>query len=775
MSFCSSVSHGAARAVFLSLQIGLSGASLRAQTDPDQSFSQQPVTGLAVGEDNAAAMLKAARSILFSGNNPRNPQLVVLLDAATGYTRDIASSEELSFEQLVVARAVMEQTVLKHEIFELSSGNGVTGSLTSCITDLYEQIIPRLMNLRHSSTTNAELLRNELFRHYVSVIGTMRGASTGNRERLAELLIRSNDSDDGVPLCQIYCDVDTATLQDRSVSSRFISRHFERLAQSFKEQTTRLANPSRELCGVAGDLLRMHALVKRDLDYASERGELSIAQIDEYRRNVPALFIEPLVPHILQAWILGYRPRFPKIDSTIFDEHAYWKPMAVEQSRFIPNSYTRSVTELLSAWPEDRSILGNALFDQLDRQRESFGPAEVIGFQSVAFLPLVAPDPARKEYIIEALRLGLVDDAAQPYIGETSDRPTQVARILALCLISDHLYFATASNTTYNPELALSLLGELRDDIIPLEPYRSVLTPTQFLILELLRISRGGDIAASTPWLKVYDARTRESVASRARSILDKLIFCLYECQPVDVFQDQGLQRAVPIPTPREWGTGPIQPPAPGREREWIVSRTTMFRLADLLFEDFATRVHEQPNIQVLSSQLTKTADLIRRRGGTLDRDFSERTFRAADRIREMYRKPSEWALGSQPPHVFSNLTNAIRELIQTINIRNQVRGDADLVSSEVAVQYVEAVQRLCIAEFALRELLSERIEDRVAGGPIKRGIGSICEQLGFFERDPHLRDLIVTGDISTAHMELHKYIWELEQELEAITKRIGL
>jgi hypothetical protein len=788
MPYLTDLTLRSSRTVFLGVQFvlgggalssaSLSGGLVRAQTKGELDQSQDQGSQPVLGKQHVDAMQKATKKMLRSGvpgTNLPHGSLEELSTATLAYAKELANAGDLSLEQLRTARSVMEETVLAKDVLACHVELRRSAGLDTGVAVMLEQITDGLVALKKRPESDLGAVRNELLTLYPLILQASSDSTARNQDRLIDLLINSYGVSQEISLCQIYSHLDLVTGHNSALVSRIVARHYDLLASSFKDEVGKLASPYPRNVGMTQELLQIHALVERDLSIAKSQGDLSADQEAEYSRALASNFMEPLVPYVLKAWHLGYQSRAPRMPQSIFDDQIYWNALSVEQIGLSRDGNIRALNSFLAAWSGDREKLGNAVFDQIDEQREAFGAHPFIGFQSIFFLPVIAPNPARKQEIIEDLRLGLVDDAAQIYIGATYDRPAQIARIVTVCLISDYLYCASRENEIYNPELALRLIEQLKDDATPLEPYQAVLTPTQLLIVELLRLSKGGEVAASVPWVAQYDARTRSSVMTRARSAIDGLINSLYACQPSDAFHDPNTQQATTMSTPREWGTAAIYPPAPGREREWIDARTSMFTLADLLVEDCVMRVPPSPSLYLLASHLTSIAEIIHRRGSDRDRNDRLSPCMAVKMLRGMYQEPPEAPKEPKTPPLFFNLAHSIRELQKTVEQGGGRHVHAKDRLPDLGSKYAEIMQRLCIAEFALRRLLTIHINGESAMGPLRRELVSTCEQFGFFERDEHLRKLLVSGNAATLRTDVQSYMLELQHELEDITKQLEL
>ena len=424
-------------------------------------------------------------------------------------------------------------------------------------------------------------------------------------------------------------------------------------------------------------------------------------------------------------------------------------------------------------WKDDRNRLGNIFFDQIDDLLATRGLTEAVGYMALIHLPAMAPDPGRKEFLVDALRAGLLNDDKIGTIGETIDRPTQIARVLGLCLISDHAYFATVANgDKYDSEILIDLAQGIETNSFGPARYADVLTPAQSFFLELMTVSKGIEQANTIDWIKPFDETSKHKLVERARGALKRLALDLYEFQPRGIFQLETFRADQPIGTARSWGTSPMIIPDLSREAQWKQSLASLFSYPDLVLDE---RVRSLPRISDtyhLSNHLTQSVEFLRARGSLYERGDAQMLCKAARRVRDLYSKRGGELESLRERDIFDELGLAIFEFAsgQDKGIGNKEVPDK---YREATDRYVDLVQRVCIVEFVNREVLNANVNDRGALGPIRRDLMSICEPLGFLERDPYLLRSFESPDLDSLLSSLEAYRQELQSEMSELAKEL--
>lgn len=578
---------------------------------------------------------------------------------------------------------------------------------------------------------------------------------------------------DVVPAHQIISDIGQHRHTEHDLLGYAVPKYFDVTDRSFRDhiQSTERMQILSE--GQIYSLLTHHVVAKRGIKAAVQAGHLTDDESQTYRRVIDETYIRGLLPHIA---VCIRAMRF-KTHGGLGDHYGlrdYPGVMAVETNALRSHPITKAIEDLLIAWPGDRSELGALYFDQLDALRETHGEGLLVGCMSVVMLPVVAPAPERKREIVQALRAGLVDDAPQRYIGDTIHRPTQIARILGLCLISDHNYFATDANTRYNPHTAPMLIRALKDDLAPLERYSTVLTPAQQLFVELLRIAKGGEARESIPWVALYDRYTQEIVSIRARTALNELMRDLYSCQPATIFQDTFLSQTAPLATPQMWQCAPFYPPEPSRVDAWRASVRTLFECPDIVSE---YRLQSAPggySVYTLALQLAEAKRRLQERGSIFDRRDKDALCLGARTLAELYREPRSRTQEIAAPTFFEALERSVYQLACDHTGRNDSTAVSRDQLGHLAHRYAEVMQRAALAEFALLERTIALRDSPAALRVAYRDVFTFCDALGFLERDPKLHE-ILSGDKADVEEQLRAYRERLGEELGELVQQLGV
>ena len=93
---------------------------------------------------------------------------------------------------------------------------------------------------------------------------------------------------------------------------------------------------------------------------------------------------------------------------------------------------------------------------------------------------------------------------------------------------------------------------------------------------------------------------------------------------------------------------------------------------------------------------------------------------------------------------------------------------------ADLSHRYVEVVQRACLAEFVLADLLSAERENMSALRVARREVVLMCGTLGFLERDPKLHE-ILQGDVEKTIERLQSYRETLGNDLSALAQQLGV
>jgi hypothetical protein len=779
MSFISAVHRNAVNTILLGAGVALSSELSFGQT-PSETPESNPISAEArfgVRSDSATAMIEATEALLRLEPATQSPvsagqisALQKLLEATDNLAEEIKQDQHGSLDNLANVRVVMERTVLLPGIVQCSLNVDGGQGLSCSVVSLYEALLPKLLEGHTENEATTPAVAYELVRHYSHILMLLGSATSESKETCANLLVRFHGQLSAFPICQICADIATFSRSDQAFFGRFVSNHFDAIASSFRDRLEVVAQSGLFTPDRVDYLLTLHPIISSALQNAPKQEVM----LHEQRKAIlQETFVDKVAPHLITLWRLLRAPLGgPGID--VLGEPAFLNPMSVEKAHIHPDFVTQRVADLLAAWQGDRNALGHLYFDQVDTLRQFYGPHDAVGFMSVFMLPLVAPDPERKAHLIEALRAGLVDDARQAYIGETVDRPTQVARILGLCLISDHSYFATKANTTYDAEVAIAIGRGLKSMQEPLERYSHVVTPSQLFFLELLKVAQGGDSAASVPWVGRYDSPSQERISTRAAQALERLMLDLYECQPPHIFDQAAVDLTYPLGTPKGWGTRPIHPPLPDRVQPWKDSLSLLYEYADVIAEDTLERHPSLCSVYLLSSQLTKAATILRKRGNSNDRRNPLSLCRAVQTIRNLYALPEDDSTRQLNPSLFVDLERAVREASQTAT----TLGGQDLsINARLALarQYIDTLQRMCIAEFAIHDAFSNHVNNGALVGPVRRELTGVWETLGVLDRDPALRRILQAPRLDDILSQLGEHRTALETQLNEATRALGL
>jgi hypothetical protein len=780
MQFSKSTSLESLKHVVLGVSLGLGGGLLNAQEEPEQVAKSD-------GIDVASSVASKGRAVLMATTalvRPRSadqdseqglerPTFRDLAQATGEYAQVILDSPKLSIKDLVDVRKVMEDSILLPIIVHGGLGLDAGHWLEPPLHSLYEAVLSKLEAAEPKSPGDFYEIGRERAHHYSQLVALFRVNSSESKDILGKKLVRYYGDLDNFTIGQIFSDLSHEARNDPEFVSRFMVNNFDGILASAGRRLERFRTSENDHSDPIEYLISLPEAVRLATKRASGFGIINEHRASELEGRAQEALVEQVVPHIIPLWISSYR-QISGYRGDIFEDRAFRNPMALEQTRFQMDYLTQRVGNLLEMWGDDRNKLGNIFFDQIDNLLVTRGLSDVVGYMALVHLPAMAPDPSRKEFLVEALRAGLLSDEMSGIIGETSDRPTQIARVLGLCLISDHAYFATASNDDrYDPEILIDLAQGIDTNSFGPTRYSDVLTPAQMFFLELMVISRGVEHANTIDWIRPFDETSKRKLVDRAQGALKRLALDLYEFQPRGIFQSETFRADQPIGTARSWGTSPMIIPDLSREAEWNASLASLFRYADLVLDE---RVRLYPRISDtynLSNHLTQSVEFLRARGSLYERGDARVLCKAAKRVRDLYSKRGGDRESLRERDIFDELSLAILEFA-----KDQDKSIASKASSyefrDVTDRYIDLAQRVCIVEFVNREALNARVNDTGALGPIRRELMSICEPLSFLEREPYLVRLLESPDVDSLLSSLEAYRKELESEMAELAKELG-
>jgi hypothetical protein len=755
----------------LGVQVALSAVAVLAQ---DQGQREPPTATGPVKENlsdaSAAQMFEGLENMraAASGNAEQLRKSAEQFALATEhYASDIEKEGPLSGQRALEIRSVIERTLLEPGIVEGALQLPEAQALCKSIATLYGVVLPKLIAMRQKSFAEAAIADKELEAHYQRLLRVTCTASSAGKPFITQLLIDHYAHQSIVPMYRVFSAISEILTTEPGLTSQIAVRNFEAISESFSQrfsQFLREGGPEQ-----AKHFLTLHQHLSRGITYARDQGAISAPQYERLDREISTKCIEPLVPQLFTLWLADDWQR-----KSSFSRHCWSllnsSPLSNEAARTRADSSTESVIDLLAAWRGDRHTLGTLYFDCLDRYRAQYGACREVGYASIGVLPLVAPEPQRKGYIVEALRASLVDDGEHELLGETATRPSQVGRVLALCLLSDHLFFATKANTSYDPAAASSLMAWLKGNHVALGSYEGTLTPSQGMFVELLRLARGGESAESVHWITQYDARSREQICDRAQQALTWLMYEVYRCKPLlDPADSSGATTTAVLSIPWEWGAAVARLPGEGRVAEWRESEREFLTLADLVFEE---AVHKQPTGSSefnVSVRINEALDIVRVRGGYQDRRDPDRQCAAVQVIKELYRDPAD---GSSLPSnsYFTTLQQTVVDL-QRAALSSSGEVPLENEIKQRAHTYVETLQRLCIVEFLQQELSLSGVVESAHGGSISRELREVCKQFGFLERDPRISGILAEKTVSLISAQAQDYAQQLAAELSSLVR----
>jgi hypothetical protein len=780
MQFSKSTSLESLRHVLLGVSLGLSGGLLNAQEEPEQvakSDSIDVASGVAIkGSDLLRATTALVRPPSADQEREQGLERPTFRDLAraTGeYAQAISDSSKLSIKDLVDVRKVMEDSILLPIIVHGGLGLEAGHWLEPPLHSLYEAVLSKLEAAEPKSPSDFYEIGRERAHHYAQLIALFRVNSSGSKDILGKKLVRYYGDLDNFTIGQIFSDLSHEARNDPEFVSRFMVNNFDGILASVDKRLERFQTSENDHSDPIEYLITLPEAVRLAIKRASGFGIINEHRARDLEGRAQEALVEQVVPHLIPLWISSYR-QISGYKADIFDDRAFCNPMALEQTRFRMDYLTQRVANLLAMCRDDRNKLGNVFFDQIDNLLVTRGLSDAVGYMALIHLPAMAPDPSRKEFLVDALRAGLLSDDKISIIGETIDRPTQIARVLGLCLISDHSYFATVYNDDrYDPEILIDLVQGIDTNSFGPTRYASVLTPAQMFFFELMVISRGAEHANTIDWIRPFDETSKHKLVDRAQGALKRLALDLYEFQPRGIFQSETFRADQPIGTARSWGTSPLFIPDPNREAEWKRSLVSLFRYADLVLDEHVRVFPRTSDTYHLSNHLTQSVEFLRARGSLYERGDARVLCKAAKRVRDLYSKRGGDRESLRERDIFDELSLAILEFA-----RDQDKGIASKGSPhkfrDAPDRYVDLAQRVCIVEFVNREALNAKVSNTGALGPIRRDLMSICEPLGFLEREPDLVRLLESPDVDSLLSSLEAYRKELGSEMAELAKEFG-
>jgi hypothetical protein len=761
--------------ITLGVQVTLAATALLAQEGPEPKIPA--VTGPArekPPDASAIQMIDAFENM--TASSPIHEDLLRkniehCAEVTRRFVDDIQHEGSLVGGRAREIRNVLECTFLKPAVVEETLRLRSAELLCTSLADVYEVLLPKLVAMQHAGGVDAAIAQEELGLHYQRLLRVACTSTSTAKPHIIRVLLNYYALPAVLPMHKVFRDISGLLEQEPGLQSEIALANFESIGQSFGEHLSHVIAAHKP--AQATELLSIHRHLSKAITYALHQGTISEAEYARLDSEITQRYITPLVPHLFSIWLAA-----DKTPTSLF-AGTPWSllnsnPLSNEAACERADSTTQYIIDLLSAWQGDRAVLGNLYFEAIDRYRKEHGPCKELGYASVGVLPLMAPEPTRKEFIIEALRAALVDDRYNELLGRTEDRPSQVGRVLALCLLSDYLFFATEANTSYNAVAASPLITWLACNQAPLGNYSAVLTPAQSMFIELLRVARGGELALSVEWFSQYDARSRTCITDRAQQALTWLMYEVYGCKSLEGSLDSAASSTTPILSiPWEWGPSVARLPGAGRGAAWRESEREFFSLADLVFEMWVDLPPTGSSEFAISGRINDALRILRARGSYNDRRYPDRECKALKTVRELYSMPT----GDGPAPSNSYFTT-LRHTV--VDLQRGAHGKSSQASSRKdienrALTYVETLQRLCIVEFLQQEIRFSRATDRAMRGPITRELHEACKQFGFLKRDPRIARILAEKTVSLISSQADMYAEELRAELSALLSEMQI
>lgn len=669
----------------------------------------------------------------------------------------------------------MESTVLLPVIVQGGAGISSSRCLDQPTLVLCDALIAKLKAVPVNDANDLYLRDRELAKNYSHLHELLKVAQGEHKDAVAKFLIESYGDLYNYPAARVFSDIAYRLKDDRDFTARLLVRNFPQVIESAKTTLDSVGQVEIGHFTRVDFLIFLHTLASTALNRAEELGDISGERAESLREQVSSILVDGVIQRIIPLWISSYR-QITENRFDIFSEHAFHNPMSVEATRLRVDYLTAGISTLLAEWSGDRNKLGNLYFDQIAQQANTRGFSNTLGYMALVNLPLLAPDPERKDFIVHSMRVGLLDDAEDVLLGETSDRPTQIARVLGLSLIPDHLYFSHEANKRYDPELCLDLARGINEAPVDLDRYKDILTPSQIFLIELLVIAQGADFSKEIKWLAPYDSTTRNRVVTRAQDALKRLMLDLYTCHPKELLADKRFTAETRLVTPKFWGTPSIGAGEQAREVQHRDSMRAFFEIADVILESRTKRQPKVVNVYYLSTQITDVVDTLRLRGSFYRYDEPDREIPAVKFLRERYRKKDTQQVDVNNPNLFDELKAAIAQFADDQSL--QALQDTQPVSKEeslkLADRYIDLVQRVCILEFAIRDILNGTVNDAGTFGPARRNLMSALEVCGFLERDPKLSEILQSKDLEELLENLELYRDQLEAQMSEAAAHLG-
>jgi len=780
MQFSSSSSFFSLKHLVLGVSLGLGSGTVHAQEEINSaaeivvptSTSGVAAHGIAL-KGVTTALVQPPSANQETGQELKRPSFEDLGRAMADYADAIAGSEKLTISEIVEIRKVMEDSILLPIIVHGGLGLDAGRWLEPPLHSLYEALLSKIDGIELSSSGNFFEMERERLHHYTQIVALFRVVSAGSKAELGKILLQHYGGLDKFTVAQIFSDVACNALNDPEFVSRFLIGNFDQILESAGQRLERfhrvVTNPSEPI----EYLITLPNSVRVAISRANGFGIIDEQTARNLDRRVQDKLVTQVVPSLVPLWISAYR-QVSGYKSDFFDDWAFRNPMALEQTRFQMDYLTQRVGNLLTMWEDDRNKLGNIFFDQIDNLLVTRGLSDVVGYMALVHLPAMAPDPERKSFLVDALRVGLLSDAKNDLLGETADRPTQIARVLGICLISDHAYFATAANSNrYDPEILIDLARGIGENPFPPERYNSVLTPAQKFFLELMTIARGVDDAKTIEWIRPFDEASKHKLVERARVALKRFALDFYEFQPHGIFQGDTFRADNPIGTAKSWGTSPMIIPDREREADWRLSLTGLFSYPDLVCEQRVQLAPHVANTYHLSIQLSDAVEVLRCRESLYERGEPGKLCGAARLVHDLYSQKKFQDQPSKHRDVFDELGLAIMEFARDQDKGSHFTGGLNKYR-DAADRYIDLAQRVCILDFVTREVLNASAKDAAVLGATRRWLMGICEVLGFIETEPRLAEFFEADDLDQLLCSLYAYREDLASEMADRARELG-
>lgn len=555
------------------------------------------------------------------------------------------------------------------------------------------------------------------------------------------------------------------------------------------------------------ELLEIPQRIRRDLIAARNSAVLTEVECEERMKGVTELLQVPIEKVATQLWMKSYRERNPFIQPgqlAEFGRFLFSDNQDISDRVTLPIRDAQSIAlcNLYEDSPACRVRLGDQFIKDLYGDGTATTTTPVPALQVLYVITHLAPRPENKKVLVEALRNAVrtvptsISKEKQDINPSTTQHPItdylsserlvsklltsdHLGALLSMVLLTDFSFCATSECGGRNPQLGTSLIRELGSSTESIDAYREILSPAQLLLIEVMRIQRGGSHAESVPWYATLSLAEKTALRQESTKILTSLVTTIYDVQPIGIFSPKKAEFTF-VSYPDNLRAGVIRAPDLTRVEPFQRAVGAFCELGDVIASGLVTPVRESQSERDEIIHLVALTKLLEDRRSTLAIGGGGPSL-LLESIHQRY------ADLSCPPKngPFFNCREGIFVLLSG---KNQGRQNPELPWSNIkkgspeflADTYARRAEAHFIVSFSLALFGdAEAPESRMLpsmrglkGSAVTRRVEEIARQYEFAARDARLRALF-DAPKSDLQNELARYKADLEGELQSLSEKI--